>query len=148
MINKRYLMQKCCSVKCSALHVLRVCDWLKCNSNWPLWSFNRLPRQIPWLQLLDIKKEPEKEQYLGRNSKKKSTWFWSKSYNTRYSKVVPHPSTRRANRGLTSEIGRDPVEPQCMVVAEKNICGLTWCEQEFILVGYLEAICRPLVGHW
>ncbi len=45
----------------------------------------------------------------------------SKSYNTRYSQVVPHPSTRRANTRLTSEIGRDPVKLACMVVAENEL---------------------------
>ena len=40
------------------------------------------------------------------------------SYNTSYSQVVSYPSTRLANTRLTSEIGRDPVELACMVVAE------------------------------
>ena len=39
------------------------------------------------------------------------------SYNTDYSQVVSHPSTRSANTRLTSEIGRDPVKLVCMVVA-------------------------------
>ena len=43
-----------------------------------------------------------------------------KSYNTNYSQVVSHPSTRFANIRLTSEIGRDPVKLMCMVVAESE----------------------------
>ena len=41
-----------------------------------------------------------------------------KNYNTNYSQVISHPSTKFANTRLTSEIGRDPVELVCMVVAE------------------------------
>jgi len=44
------------------------------------------------------------------------------NYNTDYSQAVSHPSTRSANNRLTSEIGRDPVELVCMVVAEKEFC--------------------------
>lgn len=43
----------------------------------------------------------------------------NKNYNTNYSQVISHPSTKFANTRLTSEIGRDPVELVCMVVAEK-----------------------------
>jgi hypothetical protein len=47
-----------------------------------------------------------------------------KSYNTDYSQVVSHPSTRPANTRLTSEIGRDPVKLMCMVVAENENSSL------------------------
>ena len=42
------------------------------------------------------------------------------NYNTCYSQVVSHPSTKQANTRLTSEIRRDPVQLVCMVVAEGN----------------------------
>jgi len=45
----------------------------------------------------------------------------AKNYNTDYSQVVSHPSTRSANARLTSEIRRDPVKLVCMVVADDEV---------------------------
>ena len=55
----------------------------------------------------------------------------------RSSQAVPHPSTNRALRRLTSEVGRDPVH-STRYGRQQNLGAPRWCPQK------LQASVRPL----
>ena len=63
---------------------------------------------------------------VAKNIKQTAKKITKKDYSTRYSQVVTHPSTNRANTSLTSEIGRDPVFSHVYGHSRECCCALLY----------------------